>query len=197
MQPAMNEPAGPVPPARRKRQGLRHLSPGRRGARSELERRCPAHQGVRRVRDHRQALLDLLSGQRDPTGQARLRAARRDRGGPLRRGRLAHPERWDALLGERRHHGAARRQRSAGRLRQGHARSDRAEAGRRGAREPPGDGAQGENRCRICPRPAPLDPTGDRGSARPSQPGRLARRAAGADRRDPGGRRRRGALARP
>ena len=101
---------GALPPAGRGRAGLRdlHARPGR--PRRELERRRAAHQGLQRRRDHRPALLDVLSarGRGARASPARSwRIATRD--GPLRGRRLARAQGRLALLGQRRDHRAVRR----------------------------------------------------------------------------------------
>ena len=90
--------------------------------------------GYTRERDHRPALLRFYPPRtsRPASPGTSSRRARRD--GPLRGRGLARAQGRHALLGERGHHRAARRRRAPARLRQGHARPDRA-APRRGARE--------------------------------------------------------------
>ena len=91
--------------------------------------------GYAAERDHRPPLLDLLSRRRAPERMAGARAAGRRRGRPVRRRRLARSARTAPASGPRVTITALRD--SQGRLRrvrQAHARPDRAEA-RRGARD--------------------------------------------------------------
>ena len=68
---------------------------------------------------------DEARARRHPDHELRGRGAR----GPLRGGGLARPQGRHAVLGQRRHHRPARRARRPRRLRQGHARPDRAPQG--------------------------------------------------------------------
>src|SRR5947209_8683076 len=60
--------------AGRERQRLRHLPARYDGTYPLLERGGAPHQRLYAARDHRETLLDLLSGRRRPARQARLRA---------------------------------------------------------------------------------------------------------------------------
>ncbi len=99
----------------------------------------------------------------------RLRAGGRDARGPLRGGGLARPQGRHAVLGQRRHHGPARRPRRARRLRQGHARPDRAPRGAAAARGVRARRARGSRAAAPPQRRAGAGQPRDRGPARPGR----------------------------
>ena len=92
--------------------------------------------GYTRRGDHRPAVLGLLSarGDRARAGRSTSCEVAAD-DGPLRGRRLAGAQGRHALLGERRHHRAARPDGELDRLRQGHARPDRERRRRRRLRQ--------------------------------------------------------------
>ena len=90
-----------------------------------LEHRRATSQAIQRRRSHRQHFSKFYTAE-DGDAASRKRAQGRRARGPLRRRRLARAEGRHALLGQRRHHRAARPDGRAARLRQGHARSHRA-----------------------------------------------------------------------
>ena len=90
-------------------EGLRDLHARPDGQRRDLERGRRAHQGLRGRRDHRPALLAVLPARRTSApGKCETRARGRGARGPLRGRGLARPQGRHAVLGERRHHRAAR-----------------------------------------------------------------------------------------
>ena len=105
------------------------------GLHPDLERRRAADQGLRAGRDHRPATSRVFYTPRGPRRAASPARARRraPHDGRVRGRGLARAQGRHALLGERRHHRAARRRRRARRLREGHARPDRAQARPRSA----------------------------------------------------------------
>ena len=96
--------------ARRERSRLRDLRPRRRRASSSRwNAGARAHQGLRGRRDHRPAFLDLLSRRRTSRPASRTwSCAVADARGTRRGRRLARAQGRHAVLGERRHHRAAR-----------------------------------------------------------------------------------------
>jgi integral membrane sensor domain MASE1 len=123
-----------------------------RRARRELERRRAAHLGLRAGRDRGPALLAFLSARGPRAQEAALGAGGRRGRGPLRGGRLARAQGRLVLLGQRDHHSGARRHRQASRLRQGGARSHRAQPGRGRADPRQGDRGAGKRGEVAVPR---------------------------------------------
>ena len=123
-----------VPPAGRGRDRLRDLHARPQRHRQQLERRRPAHQGLRAGRNRRPALLDLLHRRgpqpRRAGAQPRHRRARR----PLRGRGVAAAQGRHPLLGQRRDRRHPRAVGPAGRFRQDHARHHRAPRGAARAR---------------------------------------------------------------
>ena len=109
-----------------KRRRLRDLHARSDGQDRDLERRRPADQGLHRGRGHRPPLLALLPARRGPQPETRLGARGGQARGALHGRGLAAAQGRHALLGEHRHHGAEGPDRPVARLRQGHARPDRA-----------------------------------------------------------------------
>ena len=109
-----------------------------------------ADQGLRRRGDHRQALLRFYPPEDVASGKTERELADRARHRQVRGGGLAHSQGRLALLGERRPRAAARPERQAARVREGHPRSDRAARGRCGA-APAGAGAGGDPPSRRVP----------------------------------------------
>src|SRR3546814_9129317 len=72
--------------------------------RADLEHGRGATQRLPRARDHRPALLGVLSAEPDQRKLARSRAAGCARKRQLRGRRLAGAQGWQHILGERRHH---------------------------------------------------------------------------------------------
>ena len=100
-----------VPPAGHERARLRDLPPRRVRAHPDVEPGRREHQGLHGRRGHRPALRAVLHGAGPRSQSPRLRAGGRDPRGPLRGGGLARPQGRHAVLGQRRHHRAARRAR--------------------------------------------------------------------------------------
>ena len=92
-----------------------------------------AHQRLQGERNHRPALLEVLSARCDRKRMARARAAGRAQRRALRGRRLAAAQGRHAVLGQRDDHRFARRRWPPARFRQAHARPVRTQA-RRGAR---------------------------------------------------------------
>ena len=90
----------PLPPAGLGRDRLRDLPARARRDGGDVERRRGAHQGLRRGRDRRPALLDLLHRRRSRARAPGGRAADRRARGPLRGGGLARAQGRHAVLGQ-------------------------------------------------------------------------------------------------
>ncbi len=94
---------GAVSSARRKRNRLRNLHAGPCGHHHQLERGGCTLQGLYSRRNPGSEFLPLLLRSRSHGGHPLPRFGDRGTRGPFRSRRVAHPQGWLALLGQRRH----------------------------------------------------------------------------------------------
>ncbi len=117
------------------RRRLRDLHARRRRLRGHVEPGCKEREGLRAFGDHREAFLGVLHARGSRRGKAAADPRYGSTSRALRRRELARPQGRHALLGGRRHHGAAQRGRRGKGVREGDARSDGATPRRGGAEE--------------------------------------------------------------